>query len=106
MAKVGEKCEYVTTLASLRPDFQHYHKLKTKIWEKTSEKPSLKVRMLRKCKRYKAFYEKCCNYEARLIDEDLKRMIKRLKKFLRKMKKEGKKSKRDKTTPVKAKGKY
>ncbi|KAK3717304.1 hypothetical protein QZH41_002309 [Actinostola sp. cb2023] len=106
MAKIGESCKYVTTLASIRPDNSHYHKLKTKVWV-NAEKPVIRVKLLRKCKRFKAFYEKCCVYESRLIDQDLKRMIKRLKKYLRKIKMEWKNAaKKDKTTrsPTKKNG--
>jgi hypothetical protein len=96
MAKIGESCTYVNTVASIKPDFKHYHKLKTKVWI-NADRPVIKIGLLRKCKRFKVFYEKCCTYESTLIDEDLKRIIKRLKNYLRKRRGNKKKIKKEKT---------
>lgn len=99
MAKIGDSCTYASSLTSIKPDFRHFHKMKTKLWI-NSERPVVKVKLLRKCKRFKAFYEKCCSYESEMIEMDIKRMIKRLKNFLKK-RRMGKK-KRTKMTKGKA----
>ncbi|XP_032237006.1 uncharacterized protein LOC116617915 [Nematostella vectensis] len=91
MAKIGEACVYATTLASIAPNNEHFHKMKTKIWIHPA-RPFKNVR-LRKCKKYKVAYEKCCAYEADLIDQDLKRMLNRLQEFFEKRRRKGRRGK-------------
>ena len=76
MAKIGESCTYATTMAQIHPNAAHYHMMKTSVW--TKHPHPIKIRRLQKCKRYKAYFQKCCFYESSQIDEDIRRMSKKV----------------------------
>jgi len=77
MAKIGESCEYATKMANIHRNFAHFHMMKTSVWTKHSH--PIEVRRLKKCRRYKGYFEKCCIYESSQIDKDLQRMRKRVR---------------------------
>ena len=77
MAKIGETCEYATTMANIHPNFAHFHMMKTSVW--TSHSQPIKARRLQKCRKYKAYFKKCCLYESSQIEKDLQHLRKRVR---------------------------
>lgn len=84
VAKIGETCTYTTNVGDISPN-KHFHQMKTAVWTRRSH--PINRRLLAKCKPHKVFYEKCCNYEYSLIEQDLIKERKKIKQYLRQVRK-------------------
>ena len=83
VAKIGDSCTYVQSLAAIKPDLRRFHKLKTRLWQNKGGNP-INVHKLQKCRRFKAYYEKCCLTEAARMVKDIRRLSKTLQRYLHK----------------------
>lgn len=84
VAKIGETCTYSPNVDDIFPN-SHWHQMKTAVWTRRSH--PINRRLLPKCKPFKVFYEKCCNYEYSLITEDLLRAKRKIKQYLKEIRK-------------------
>lgn len=84
VAKIGETCSYTSNVDRISPD-KHFHQMKTAVWTRRSH--PINKRLLPKCKPFKVFYEKCCQYEYYLIEADLLRARIKIKRYLKQVRK-------------------